>query len=715
MKFSVFLISFSLICLFYNNLYSQGTSYILVKGTVHDKKGEPVAFANVFIKGTITGATTDNEGRFQFKISSLKNDTLVCTFVGYEKQEIKLQPNSGNELIVNIVLSENITSLQEVEVSASTFTSGDKKGVTLSSLEVIKTTGAAADIMWAIQTFPGVQQVEEGAGLFVRGGDVSETIFIIDGAYLYHPYRFESPNGGYFGAIPPFLLKDIYFSCGGYGVEYTNSISGALVMESQDITEKKKGYISLGLANSGAKFAIPLMKDKLGISLSANYSNSKPMFMLNGHNREFSKYPVTYDLNLNIAYKYSKKGIIKLFLFRESDDLGVSVDDPTSPAFYHGKSKSDLGNLSIKHTWNEKFFSTANVAISTFTQDADLAKMDLTTKNTLYQASFASQYAISNKVYTKVGIDFFNNNEKIAGQFLVSDYDWDSTYNINVNYHSDRIGVYNKWKYSITPKINVTLGLRWEQESITKDKILDYRGALNWNFIGNWSFVSSVGKYHQFPDPDNFDEYYGNPKLGSFDAIHYIAGLANKKGSNSFRLEFYYKDYKHLLINDTVLNYSNDGYGYAKGIDLFFKKNWGKIDGRISLSFLDTKRKWADAPYLASTKFDITWTFTTVLEYKFHKRLSLGSKYRYATGSPYTSSLTTYRDKRVPDYHTLDLSLNYLHSFFEDNLTVFYIACNNVLGIDNILSYRYTDDFAQRVPVKSSMLRSFYFGFQFSF
>jgi hypothetical protein len=57
MKFSVFLISFSLICLFCNNLYSQGTSYILVKGTVYDKKGEPVTFANVFIKGTITGAT----------------------------------------------------------------------------------------------------------------------------------------------------------------------------------------------------------------------------------------------------------------------------------------------------------------------------------------------------------------------------------------------------------------------------------------------------------------------------------------------------------------------------------------------------------------------------------------------------------------------------------------------------------------------------------
>jgi outer membrane cobalamin receptor len=697
-------------------IHSQEVNRMTIQGTVKDQNGNPVEFANVFIKNRMTGTVTDPEGKYQFEMYHPDNDTLICIYTGYKRQEIPLRPASGNhELTVDIVLFENITRLQEVEVSASTFTSGDKKGVTLSSLDIIKTPGAAADVMLAIQTFPGVQQVEEGAGLFVRGGDVSETVFIIDGAYLYHPYRFESPNGGYFGAISPFLLKNTYFSCGGFGVEYTNSISGALVMESPDMINERKGYVSVGLANSSVRFAMPVMQDKLGIALSANYSNSKPMFMLNGHNRKFSKYPVTYDLNLNLTYKYSKNGIAKLFVFRESDDLGVSVDNPEDEAFYHGKSVSNLANLSIRHTWNDRFLTAANVAVSTFKQNADLAKMDLSTKNIMYQASFSGQYAISDRLYSTFGIDLFNNSEKIAGQFLISEYDLDSTFNIDVNYHSDRIGVYDKLKYSIMPKLNVTLGVRWERESVTEKNIFDYRGALNWNFADNWNLVSSIGKYHQFPDPDCLDQYYGNPELGVFDAIHYIVGVSCTKKEDHFRVEFYYKDYNHLLMNDSERYYTNKGYGYAKGIDIFWKKKWKNVNGRASLSLLDTKRKWGDVPYLASTKFDITCTFTSVLEYQFHKHLSSGMKYRYATGSPYSSTPTTCNDKRVADYHMLDMSLNYLHNFFDNNLTVFYVACNNVLGIDNVLGYRYSADYSKRIPVKSSVLRSFYFGFQFSF
>jgi hypothetical protein len=705
-------ISILVVCLFLFSDYLYSQKYI-ISGTVRDSENRAVEYANIYIKGTTMGTTADLDGKYQLEIDNLNNDTLVCSLVGYKKCEIKIQINSGsNDAIIDFILPEMI--LQEIEVMASTFTGGDKKGVALSSLDIVKTPGAAADVMLAIQTFPGIQQVGEGAGLFVRGGDVSETVFIIDGAYMYHPYRFESPNGGYFGAISPLLLKGIYFSSGGYGVEHTNSVSGVLAMESNDMVERTKGFISLGLANSGAQFATPLAQDKLSISLSGNYSNSGLMFKLNGHNKEFSSYPITYDLNMNLSYNYAN-GLVKLFLFKESDELGVSINNPESTAYYHGKNISNLGNLSIRHAWNSSFISTANVAVSTFRQDADLAETDISVKNRLYQANFSSQYAMSDKLYFTAGIDFFNNNEKVEGEFLYSESDWDSTYNVNVNYYSDRIGIYNKCKYTIMPKLNATLGVRWEYESISKNGVFDFRGALNWNFIGNWSFVSSVGKYHQYPDPDNFDKYYGNPNLGLFDAIHYIAGFSNINGDNLFRMEFYYKDYKHLILNDEVLNYTNEGYGYARGIDIFFKKNWKKLNGRISLSLLDTKRKWGDVPYMAPTKFDITCTFTTVMEYKFSKKISAGAKYRYATGSPYTSKLAAYNDKRLHDYNMFDMSLSFLHRFFKNNITTFYVACNNVLGIDNILGYRYSSDYTQRVPIKSSMLRSFYFGIQFSF
>ena len=57
--------------------------------------------------------------------------------------------------------------------------------------------------MRAIQTFPAVNSVDEGAGLFVGRGDVNETKVILNNGVLQHPYKFESSTGGYFDAFNP--------------------------------------------------------------------------------------------------------------------------------------------------------------------------------------------------------------------------------------------------------------------------------------------------------------------------------------------------------------------------------------------------------------------------------------------------------------------------------------------------------------------------------
>lgn len=71
-------------------------------------------------------------------------------------------------------------------VTASAFTAANEKGMTLTAMDVVRTPVAAADLFWAIKIFPGVQQLEEGTGLFVRGGDVSETVVLLDGAVINH-------------------------------------------------------------------------------------------------------------------------------------------------------------------------------------------------------------------------------------------------------------------------------------------------------------------------------------------------------------------------------------------------------------------------------------------------------------------------------------------------------------------------------------------------
>ncbi|MEJ7665877.1 MAG: carboxypeptidase-like regulatory domain-containing protein [Hymenobacter sp.] len=61
-----------------------------LRGTVLDAAGRPLPGANVFLKTTFDGATTDSLGRFDFSTTAAGSLPLVITLIGYEMQEAPL-------------------------------------------------------------------------------------------------------------------------------------------------------------------------------------------------------------------------------------------------------------------------------------------------------------------------------------------------------------------------------------------------------------------------------------------------------------------------------------------------------------------------------------------------------------------------------------------------------------------------------------------------
>ena len=116
--------------------------------------------------------------------------------------------------------------LVPITVQAGAYKAGNERGATLTALEVVSTPGATADVARAMQTLPGVQNVDEGTGLFVRGGDVSETKVLLNNVVMLSPYNYETPTGNYTVTVNPFLLDGIFFSSGGFGARYGNILSG---------------------------------------------------------------------------------------------------------------------------------------------------------------------------------------------------------------------------------------------------------------------------------------------------------------------------------------------------------------------------------------------------------------------------------------------------------------------------------------------------------
>jgi iron complex outermembrane receptor protein len=82
-----------------------------VTGTVTDA-GDRTTLpgASVVVKGTVAGTVTDINGKYSISVSP--NATLVFSFVGYESQEVLVQPNT----VVNIALQMQSTTLSELVV-----------------------------------------------------------------------------------------------------------------------------------------------------------------------------------------------------------------------------------------------------------------------------------------------------------------------------------------------------------------------------------------------------------------------------------------------------------------------------------------------------------------------------------------------------------------------------------------------------------------------
>ncbi|MDZ7266291.1 MAG: TonB-dependent receptor [candidate division KSB1 bacterium] len=90
----------------------------MVSGKVTDKKsGEALPGANVVVKGTRFGATTDAEGNYTISNLPAGTYTLVVSYIGYRTQSFDVQVRDDQRAVANFVMREDILNLDEVVVT----------------------------------------------------------------------------------------------------------------------------------------------------------------------------------------------------------------------------------------------------------------------------------------------------------------------------------------------------------------------------------------------------------------------------------------------------------------------------------------------------------------------------------------------------------------------------------------------------------------------
>ena len=145
------------------------------------------------------------------------------------------------------------------------------------------------------------------------------------------------------------------------------------------------------------------------------------------------------------------------------------------------------------------------------------------------------------------------------------------------------------------------------------------------------------------------------------------------------------------------------------------------LDYWVTYSYIDTKRKYRNYPVEVTPDFISNHTFSAVGKYWLNRiNTQVGMSFTAASGRPYNDpNSEVFNGKQTKTYS--DLSLNFSHVFYIGNqYSVLYCSINNLLGNDNILSYRPSgiadaEGNYSLVPVKRDIKRFVFVGLFLNF
>jgi hypothetical protein len=678
-----------------------------ISGRVTDEDGEPLPSANVYLKDTYDGFSTDTDGYYSFTTSETGEGTLVVSYIGYRTEEAAVNLN-GNEIELNFTLEPEAGELDQVVISAGSFEASDeKKSVILRPLDIVTTAGALGDIYGALQTLPGTTPIGEKEGLFVRGGDAVETKTIIDGMVVQNPYFSSVPDIPSRGKFSPFIFKGTIFSTGGYSAEYGQALSSALILKSQDLAPATVTAINLMVLGFGG--AHTQRWENTSVSLEAMYYNLDPYFKVLPQRDEWIKVPKGWNGSAMLRQKTSETGLFKLYYTTSFDDvISLYVDGREDP-FQKEKFTLDNDNFYLNSSYSEIFGDDWTLSSGfSYSKDVDdiLYSSDkIDSEEQLLQGKVTVTRTLFGNSYLTFGGEIQNT--------LIEDSFNEFTRKLDENYYAG----YAETNIFLSKSLAARAGLRVEKSNAINKANIAPRTALAYK-IGEYGTLNfAYGHFYQVPE-NNFLFFQRN-----FDyekAIHYIVNYQYINDLYTFRIEGYYKDYDKLIKQATfpedmseIAQYNNRGSGYAKGIDIFWRdrKSLELSDYWISYSYLDTKRDYKDFPVLATPTFATNHTLSIVFK-RWVPLITtyLGFTYTFASGRPYFNpNNPEYLGDRTKSYHNLSFNASYVTSFW-GNMTVVYFSASNLLGINNVFGYKYSPDGTRKEAIVAPVLRSAFLG-----
>jgi hypothetical protein len=650
-----------------------------ISGIVKDENtGEQLIGATIRIKELPQSGTITNSYGF-YSITAPEGEyTLLYTYIGYEPFARLVSLHKGQT--INIGLHSK-SELKEVVISADKPNNdnvaspqmGEEK-LNMAQINNVPVLLGEKDILKTITLLPGIKSAGEGnTGFYVRGGASDQNLILLDEATVYNASHFF----GFFSTFNSDAIKDVSIYKGGMPAEYGGRLSSVLDVKMND--GNNKDYTvqgGIGLISSRLKVEGPIVEDKGSFMISARrtyidlFLNASSDSTVKGSKLYF------YDLNAKANYHFDDKNALYISGYFGKDVLELKNTFGTNWG-------NSTGTIRFNHLFNNRLFSNTSLVFSNYnyaiqdfqTNDYFKATSQITDVN--FKEDL--QYSMENNHTLKFGLNILHhtiapgtittnstssfNNESVEERYgyenaaYISD-DWRVNNKLTLLYGLRLSGMFllgpGTFK-TYDAAGNTLTSVTYSSGALVKDYfnleprlsasyLLNDESSIKASYNRNTQNIHLLSNSTSGTPTDLYVMSSNNikPEIADQVSTGYFENF--KDNTYEFSAEIYYKwlqnqiDYKdgaQLIVNPDVESLLTYGSGRAYGLELFFKKKYGRFNGWIGYTLSRTELKFDainNGNYFPATQ-DRTHDLSVVGIYQLNKRWSFSSDFVYGTGN----------------------------------------------------------------------------------
>jgi hypothetical protein len=708
------IISYCILLLLPSLVFSQVKNKYTINGTIRDKKtGETLIGSNIKLSNLAGLGAVSNAYGFYSITAEEGAYTLVASFAGFASDTINVVLTKNMELAIS--LSPSRSQLEEVVVNSRKKNDNITKAImgvqklSINEIKNIPVLFGEKDVLKTIQLLPGIKSAGEGnSGFYVRGGGADQNLILLDEATVYN----ASHLLGFFSTFNSDAIKDITVYKGGMPAEYGGRLSSVVDIKTNDGSNQNFGVSGgIGLISSRLNAEGPIVKNKGSYNISARRTYADLFLALSKDSAIKNNRLYFYDLNGKANYKLNDKNRLFLSIYNGRDNLG-----------FGSTFGIDYGNttatLRWNHIFNNRLFSNTSLIYTNYSYKIKITagnnNLLITSKIRDFNLKQDFQYYINatNKVNFGVNLIHHNlipgavtatqqssfNNSELQKKYSIESaayisHEWSATEKINLTYGLrlsafNALGPGNFYSYDAAGNIKDTA--KYNSGKIVKNYVnLEPRFAISYKLNEQksikFSYTRNIQNIHLLSNSTSAnptDLYIGSsnnvqPEIADQLALGYYQNF--KENTYEFSAEIYYKalqnqiDYKNgaeLRANENVESQLLFGKGRAYGLELFFKKKYGKLNGWVGYTLSKAERQFnlINSGNWYNATQDRTHEISVVGIYQASKKWTVSATFVYYTGNAVTfpsgkyningQTVFYYTERngyRMPDYHRLDI------------------------------------------------------------